>query len=345
MNSAIDLLLNHAVSEAQAVADGAEDFTADLYCQLPRNYVRRMPSTSSNRFYFAWQGEELKYGCGLSGFAKHMSNSYYLNEWIKTNGKESDELLRIAAAYGTFVHVMYSIISTEYAQGRGFKVNRSLNVALKEYMDEMGIPKNLVGNWMNRLTNDATSFFRWLIDWNVEIVACEYPVFDWELGVSTPIDLVFAYEKKGKRIVAAMNYKTRGSSQVYESDEYQIPVEAMLLDRNLPNLGVAESFVWIPRKPKRETTDPWITKDMLKVKHNRLGRPYSWEDFVRDWNWQKNYGPNTYSYSIDLDKPIEDMGLIDFDPKAEDKLTFEGAKTIRQYCAMFKPEKEEPFVI
>lgn len=345
MNNSIDLILSHSISEAQSVANGAEDFTNELFSVLPKNQVYRMPSTTSSRFYFSWVGGELVYGSGLSAFAKHMSNSYFLDKWKQDNGPAADEIMRIAASYGTFVHVVYSVIATDYARGYGFKVNRNLFTALREYMVSLGIPLSLVGDWSSRLSNDVASFTRWLHEWKVEVLACEYPVFDWTLGVSTPIDLVFTYEgKRGERITAAMNYKTRESGSVFQSDEYQIPVEALLLDRNLPDLKVSESFVWIPRNPKRATTDPWIVKDMLKVKHARLSRPYSWDDFVRDWNWQKMYGPNTYSYQIDLDKPIEDMGTFEFIPGQGN--VFEEAKTIRQYCESFKPEQDSgSFVI
>jgi hypothetical protein len=339
--SAVDLILEHSVNESESVPAGAVDFTSELYCQLPRNYVRRMPNNSGSRFYFTWEGEDLRYGCGLSGFAKDMANGYFLDKWKQKKGLEADEIMRNAGDYGTFIHVAYSVIATNYANGVGFAVNNSLYSALKEYMKERGTPMSLYSNWSSRLGRDIASFVHFLLTYKVEILACEYPVFDWDLRVSTPIDLVFSYENsRGKRVVAAMNFKTRESSSVFESDQYQIPAEALLLNKNLPDLGVTESFVWIPRTAKRATTEPFIMKNMMAAKHKRLGnKPYTWTDFVQDWEFQRDRGPSWYAYQVDLDAPVDNMGLFTFDPK--EGITHEGMTTLKEYCERFKPEEDE----
>jgi hypothetical protein len=335
-NDSIDIILHHAVEEADGVPSGAVDFTDGLFCDLPKQWVHRMPVVSSSRFYFSFQGGELVHGTGLSAFAKHMSNSSFLDKWKQEKGMDADDIMDHASSYGTFVHVVYSMFATEYGNGRPFSVNQRLYLALKEYMKERGMPLQKYRSYCDRLARDVASFARFLQDYKVEVLACEYPVFDWDLRVSTPIDLVGTAEINGKRMTFAMNYKTRENASVYESDTYQIAVEGLLLDRNLPDLNVLRSFVFIPRSAKRSSTEPFIIKDVLMAKNDRLGRPYTFDDFSQDWQWQKQRGPNSWAYHVNLDAPMSESGVFTFHPTEG----FSGASkslTIRDYCMTFQP--------
>ena len=211
----------------------------------------RRINTGVGRFYER-NGE---YGMSLTTFLSLSGkDSEYLNQWRDAlmlrfeSKKRVDEYVNATADYGTCFHILCADLCNGFVTTFEQAHEKALEV-LKEVM-----PLDIAFLAANEMIKDLASFWQFVIDNNVEVIAIELPVmYD---GLATQIDLVCEMDFNKKRQKAIINIKS-GKSASGKEHANQLAIERELFNciyQDLLGYSIDLVFNLHPTNWKKEPT-------------------------------------------------------------------------------------------
>lgn len=292
------------------------------FSALPRPFViRRMPD-GSKRKYFTLCGAEPKLMTGLTSVVsiiKKLRGSYdFLADWKAEVGKdESEQIAQETSVLGTFMHILCAEITSVYqANNKNYYIefDEQFKETFKKMMLENGVRHNLLSDYYKRTIKGAQSFYQFLYDWKVEVVAIEYCVCDFDNNISTPLDIV-AYAtapltaaaikrgEKSEKFLGNFNIKFREKADsVYESDTIQTCIEQYMFNKYLPDMAPIErTFTITPKSHPLASVGCAV--------HEHTGR-YTEDEYNEDLSFAKTKKANKDFFFPDLDKYTTRMGSM-----------------------------------
>lgn len=212
-----------------------------------------------------------------TSIAQSMPTPKALEEWKFQHGKkESERLLKVAAHYGTMMHIEVG----KFIMEKVYDLDLCEQV-VENYTSDNNFWDNDCSEWANKLKEDMLSFVQFYIDYEVVPLGLEYVLLSDQRGFGTPIDLVCLLtvledgldyenpyksgERKGQpREVkvkvqkrAIINFKS-GRKGFYETHGIQMECERLLWDENFPASPIDIAMNWAPAD--------WKTTPKYKVK-------------------------------------------------------------------------------
>jgi hypothetical protein len=212
-----------------------------------------------------------------TSIAQSMPTPKALEDWKFQHGKkEADRLMKVAAHYGTMMHIEIG----KFIKEKVYDLD-SCNEVVEDYTSENNFWDNDCVEWQHKLKEDMLAFAQFYNDYEVIPLGLEYVLLSDERGFGTPIDLVcfltvtedgFDYNdpyksgpRKGEpREVkvkvqkrAIINFKS-GRKGFYETHGIQMECERLLWDENFPDSPIDVAMNWAPAD--------WKTNPTYKVK-------------------------------------------------------------------------------
>ena len=176
----------------------------ELAAVMPNIRLYRVDSGGLRYYYQIGLDESPIFYLSVTSFISTvLPQGEHLIDWRISLGKEeSEEVARIAAAYGTFMHILIAGFMRD-----GYYDHNETPSALSDFMAFEGIPGRFFGPWMDDLGSDILAFAQFVIDYNVKPLAIEFPVCG-EDGLAGMIDIACQMDFGGKRIVALVDNKS-----------------------------------------------------------------------------------------------------------------------------------------
>lgn len=226
-------------------------YTADKPELLqPREKLFRFDSPQS-RYYFRFpaQGEEIAYLGATGATDRLLGISEGLLRWYAKNGEVAYIMSKIAADYGTMMHI---------AIGDFEKAGRVIQF---EQLEELGFSTAMQGGfpfaapeWAFFLPRNIASWIVFCEEHEVEVLAVEFPVWSDKYSVATLCDIYCELTFSRKRYRAIINLKkgylddarADESKTFYEGSDLQLQIERLLWRECTPHLPVDMIFNWAP---------------------------------------------------------------------------------------------------
>lgn len=151
--------------------------------------------------------------CGYSRWTKNvLPTSDFLLNYIAN----SDEFTRAertkAIEYGSAFH---HIVAEFERGGREMAVSGPGAMwwqdILEKYANRTGLPLNFLGGWRRDIMNDLAAWQKFKKDYEVNVLACEYPVYCSKYRIATPVDVMCEMTWRKKRVIAAIDIKSTTS--------------------------------------------------------------------------------------------------------------------------------------
>lgn len=189
----------------------------ELALIVPGTRLFRVDSTGDRYYYQIGLDQLPVFYLSMTSFIKSVApSSKPLIDWrVRLGAEESDEAMRVAAAYGTFMHTRIAEFMRD-----GYYDHRDTLPALSDYCSYEGIPARFFGQWLDDLENDMLSFAQFVIDRKVKPLAIEFPACGPE-GLAGMIDLPCQMDWDGKRVVAIVDFKS-GRKGFYDEHALQL---------------------------------------------------------------------------------------------------------------------------
>lgn len=217
----------------------------------PALRLYRIDSTGQ-RYYYTMtpEGQPTFYLSVTSFTSSIMPTSSHLIDWrVRLGKEESEEAARIAASYGTFLHVLIA----EFMRTGSYNHEETF-LSLNDYMKFEGIPGRFFGPWLEDLETDMLAFAQFVYDRNVKPLAIEFPLCS-KIGLAGMVDLVCEMDWNRTRIVAIADFKS-GRKGFWESHEAQLHTYKMMWNDLFKGTGyeVSHVFNWAPKAWRKEPT-------------------------------------------------------------------------------------------
>lgn len=213
-----------------------------------------------------------------TSIAQSMPTPKALEDWKFQNGKkEADRLMKVAAHYGTMMHIEIGNFIKE-----GVYDLDACEEVVQNYTSDNNFWDNDCNEWAHKLKEDMLAFVQFYNDFEIVPLGLEYVLLSDSRGFGTPIDLVCLMTvtengldhndpyktgprkgeprevkvKKQKR--AIINFKS-GRKGFYETHGIQMECEKLLWDENFPESPIDIAMNWAPADWK--TTPSYKTKE------------------------------------------------------------------------------------
>jgi hypothetical protein len=193
-----------------------------------------------------------------------MPTPVQLEDWKFQHGKkEADRLMRVAANYGTLMHMEIG----KFIKEKCYDLD-GVDAAIENYLSDISFWDEDCKQWSSKLKEDMLAFVQFFSDYEVVPLGLEYVLLSDKRGFGTPIDLVCLLtvdekgewgevyksgERKGqpketvKRVQkrAIINFKS-GRKGFYETHGIQMECERLLWDENFPDTPIDIAMNWAP---------------------------------------------------------------------------------------------------
>lgn len=223
----------------------------------------------------------------VTSFCKRsLATSPRLIDWIKKHGDASDYMRDERAAYGTALHV---IVAECVRAGEGSW--QQIRDTAARMAIESGFPESAM-RWQISMQYDVASFFLFLKERVVEIIAMEFPICNREWKLAGTIDFVLRI-RHGRGVYCAILDVKSGKKGFWESHELQLLVyqrlwNEMVDQMNLTDFKATHIFNWAPKDWIRtKKKEPGYS---LKNQTNSIfrGTLLSRMRIARDEEWAQN---------------------------------------------------------
>ena len=200
---------------------------------------------SGNRYYYTSDesGQPTFYMSVTSFLSSVMPTSQFLTDWrVRLGKEESEEAARIAACYGTYLHILIGQFMREGVYDHG-----NTPLALDEYMRYEGIPARYYGPWLEDLESDMLAFAAFAVERKLRPLAIEFPVCH-PAGLAGMIDLVGIIEFNRRDVVAVIDFKS-GRKGFWDSHEAQLHTYRMMWNELFRGTAFEAEMVfnWSPK--------------------------------------------------------------------------------------------------
>lgn len=199
-----------------------------------------------------------------TSIAQSMPTPIQLEDWKFQHGKkEADRLMKVAAHYGTLMHIEIG----RFIKERCYDLD-AIDSIVEDYLSDESFWDDDCKWWNDKLREDILAFVQFFNDYEVVPLGLEYVLLSDERGFGTPIDLVCLLtvdekgewgelyksgERKGeskitvKRVQkrAIINFKS-GRKGFYETHGIQMECEKLLWDENFPEAPIDIAMNWAP---------------------------------------------------------------------------------------------------
>ena len=243
-------------------------YSADIPELLqPREKLFRYDSPQSRYYYrFPAQGEEIAY-IGATGAVSRLTGiGEGLVRYYAKNGEVAYIMTKIAADYGTMMHIAIG----DFEKG---KRETSFDV-----LEETGYTTAMQGGypfaaeeWAFFLPRNIASWIVFCEEYDVKVLAVEYPVWSDKYSVATLCDIYCEMKFAKKRVRAIINLKkgyldnerADQNKTFYEGSDLQMQIERLAWKECCPHLPVDMVFNWSPNnwtETPTYTLKNWTTK-------------------------------------------------------------------------------------
>lgn len=200
-----------------------------------------------------------------TSIAQSMPTPVALEDWKMQHGKkEADRLMKVAAHYGTMMHLEIG----KFIKEGVYDLDLCEDV-VQDYTSSENFWDNDCNAWGTKLKEDMLAFVQFYNDYEVEPLGLEYVLLSDKRGFGTPIDLVCyltvtedgldhdnpykSGPRKGEprdvkvrvKKRAIINFKS-GRKGFYETHGIQMECEKLLWDENFPDTPVEIAMNWAP---------------------------------------------------------------------------------------------------
>lgn len=230
-------------------------------------------NTKLGRVYFRFENENSVLYSGNTAISREIPKPKQLVEWmVKTGWEESIKRYILRTLFGSFEHTMNADLKRNGSVDLG-----DIPDMVRDYFFQRKVFLSDDALWSLQVEAqmDAIAFQRWLIDFEVEIVASELPVFSDEDLLATQIDMVvFMTITKGSgknmtktRVLGIGDWKSTKTG--LSKDEYGFLLESQknLFKERFPIMGDVPITLFNLGGKKWRTTE-W----------NRRTTPYTFSD-------------------------------------------------------------------
>ena len=149
---------------------------------------------ADDRFYFREGSNDFYYSV-TSWTRAVLGKAKGLDMWEKLHGAaKAAEMSFIAREYGTLLH---TVVAMHERHEKGFSYEfQSAEIAgyIMEYMTAQKVPAFYFEMYYSQLENDMLGYFRWKKQYNVRVIAVEYPVWDDTYKIASLVDLVVEHD-------------------------------------------------------------------------------------------------------------------------------------------------------
>lgn len=151
--------------------------------------LRRYTGGKGERFYFSLDEDWQVTGSFLSvtSFAhKVLPTGQGLIDWKVALGKEeSERITQERSEYGTLLHIEVA----RFCKERYYKFSE-IDTRVSNYLFDRNLDTYLYQDWVFKLERDLCAWFQFVVDYEFEPVAIEFPIASERLGIGTLIDAV-----------------------------------------------------------------------------------------------------------------------------------------------------------
>lgn len=200
-----------------------------------------------------------------TSIAQSMPTPQALEDWKMMHGKkEADRLMKVAAHYGTLMHLEIG----KFIKEKAYDLDTCQQV-VEDYLSDENFWDNDCVLWADKLKEDLLAFVKFYNDYEIVPLGLEYVLLSDDRGFGTPIDLVCLMTvtedsvnpndpyKSGPRRGepreckirvqkrAVINFKS-GRKGFYETHGIQMECEKLLWDENFPESPIDIAMNWAP---------------------------------------------------------------------------------------------------
>lgn len=239
--------------------------------KLPRPHiVRRMPFGDKRWYHTVAEGKP-RLMTGISAvvdrIAEIKAEKGFLQEWKILTGKEaSQKIAHETSVLGTFMHILCSQVAQSYAKGEDIVLfDAEFQNYFVKAMESQGVAHAEIPGFYKRANKGIKSFHNFLVEYNVEVLAIEKVVCDFDHNIATPLDIVCYADIPGRtpkypttRSLCNFNIKFRESATSYESDRFQVCAEQYIYNKYIaPITGepIERTFILIPKSHSTAKTE------------------------------------------------------------------------------------------
>ena len=212
-----------------------------------------------------------------TSIAQSMPTPIQLEDWKFQHGKkEADRLMRVAASYGTLMHMEIG----RFIKDKCYDLD-GIDAVIEDYLSKISFWDDDCKWWNSKLKEDILAFVQFYNDYEVIPLGLEYVLVSDKYCFGTPIDLVCmltvtedgldyddpyktGHRKGEPREVkirvqkrAIINFKS-GRKGFYETHGIQMECERLLWDENFPESPIDIAMNWAPAE--------WKTNPGYKIK-------------------------------------------------------------------------------
>lgn len=247
------------------------EWFADDSLRLPNYKVGRVNYGAGRAYVKILEGGEIEqpfrlYTSLTTAISQATPMAKPLLEWYCKNGyEESKRLSRIAANYGTLMHLAIG----EYLSTKTWDFDRTVDY-VRDYCraNKYTYPETIEWQW--KLRDDMAAYIQFHHDYKVKPISVEHVMVSDKWGYGTLIDLVckMTIEEKGffgevyksgdkkgepkeskqsREIMAVVNFKS-GRNGFHETNGLQILAEKRLFEENFPDIKIEGAFNWSPKE-------------------------------------------------------------------------------------------------
>ncbi len=214
---------------------------------------------------------------------KYNPMSDILLKWYCKHGYEkANELVRDAAVYGTFLHILFEDILigrqinldafSLYTFFRSKKIIDYDKISIDIFFDE----------WHPKIKQDVLGFLYWIKDYNVKPIAIETTLAN--KNFAGTIDLVTELTINNKTIKAIIDFKS-GRHDFYDDNVMQLQACLELWNYNYSICKIEEIYNYAPKNymiPIKKSVIPYNFKRHTDKKATRKRWKYLLSSFISD---------------------------------------------------------------
>ncbi len=193
---------------------------------LDENYIIEQPEpvlrldTSSGRFYLKIVDGKVEYFPSVTTIIQAVTPTPIgLQMWRSNLGwEQSKKEARIAAGYGTLLHIIFA----EILRGQKIDISKEAMISRISYFSETEdfyMYEIDVDEWTLKIKQDIIGFIRWCKDYSIEPIAIEMTLAG--LGYSGTLDLICMATIKNEKKRILVDFKS-GRNGFYDDHVYQL---------------------------------------------------------------------------------------------------------------------------
>ena len=175
------------------------------------------------RYYFRKGFDEFYAGYSL-WTSSVIPKSPHLIKWMVEEGDAGKQKAHEARVYGTILH--HIIAECEREGGAVFKFDGPVScwwkAVVRSYIEGEGLNLFLLYDaWCKQVQNDMYAWYTFKKDYEVNVIAVEFPIYDDDYLIATPADVIALMKVDGKEVSAAIDIKAT-TRPVANSFEYAL---------------------------------------------------------------------------------------------------------------------------